>query len=142
MTLTSKLNLPLHTDLLRIADEIFGEEKRLSGSISSSTNSLNYTKTVDAIEFAVNIAGYDPDTISVDIDEDYVLTIKVDKQDKDKSNTSALIKSLTDREINYKFRLSHIYNFDDITAENKNGLLYIHIPTKKTKEMKKIKIKF
>ncbi len=141
-TLRSRLNTP------SFIDDIFGRdlENMFSERTGLNVPAVNLVEGDDEFRIEVAAPGLEKDDFKVDLDNN-VLTISSEKEEKDeeKDKEDKVVRC----EFNYtkfsrSFTLPDGANEENIKANHKDGVLYVHIPKKeeaKQKPPKQIEIK-
>jgi len=94
------------------------------------------------IEIAVAVAGYPKDNIEIDADGDYLTVIlrKVDK-DKEEEKEKYICKGIKNSYVKQRFAVPNSkYDYGQIKADLKDGLLTITVPSKEEAKPKKVNI--
>lgn len=106
------------------------------------TPACNIEEKKDRYSIEAEIPGVDPDDIDIEIDGN-VLTIKGErKQEVETKDEDTQLHKIEHSYGSYyrSFTLPDNINTDEISADNKNGILFIDIPKHKDSKTRRIKI--
>lgn len=148
MTSINRYN-PLGTSLLSRRDEFVTSFDQIFNAIFSQTfpnattelgvdlfskgayPKVNIINEESEIIFEVEIPGLAKDQIHIEVDKEYVLTIRGEKQAEVKNkNRQYLFRELKQSSFVRSFSLNDTLDVDNIKAKFENGILILHIPKK------------
>lgn len=134
--------VPVFGDLEKEFNKLVGH-----GFDSSIVDASDWQPTVDIIEESkqfvvkVDIPGVDPKDINIDLDRN-TLTIKGEKEAEHKEKKDNFVRYERSKGSFYRrIMLPDVVDSDKITAQSKNGVLFITIPKSDKSVTRKIEVK-
>jgi len=111
------------------------------GNVNTVFPKVDVEETNNEILVTANVPGIDPNTINVDVGDDYLsLSGKIEKENKDEKHGKIYRYEREYGEFRREFSLPARVNKDGIVAKSKNGVLTITLPKSEEEKKKRIKI--
>lgn len=132
-------------DLVRAANQLFENHFRTVPTyswIESTTGYdplLNISSNENGIEVEAYIPGVEPGNVDISLEDGY-LQISGKLETPVRKTNRNFLQEVISGEFSRKIKLNETVDTSNITAEMKNGVLYISIPRAESAKPKKIKV--
>lgn len=100
---------------------------------------INIYETAKNFFVEANIAGYNPEEIKIEIDDNSLVLEIEEKENKEEDNKTYHYKEIHQSHFRKEIRLPNYININKAESKSKNGILTIEIPKKEENQKKILK---